>query len=495
MNQQHQQPPQHHASRPPLDPPPFGPAAVRQCIKTQVRIQNNPSVNANSPASSTSSCQLQEVLILTSLVKSVDEILREKEQEDARVRALKEGSGGDGNNDDGGMSVDKDEEEDDIISDFSESSTSSSEESSEEEEYEQGNHPNNSKLQHVSMEKNNDEYDDSRDSSSSDYNSSEDEECKNDCQNMNGVVENHCELRHSQSGGSTSDNRMKAFLLRKEPMCENRHGIFTSYIYYAKVLYKADLYWMASNEEVAIKAVSWKCIRSCANKISEDFIKEVAALQYLSEWHATQNSTIRESHVMTPDIVMSNESHLFIVMPFCRGGDLCMRVAEVERFTEDVARFYFRQILKGLETLQKAHICHRDLSPENFMILDEKCIVIDFGMSLRVPYSAGQRYLIKEQYPCGKLPHMSPEIFKQMPFDGHAVDVWSVATVLLFMLTGKRLASPPTIDRPFDQMDLGLSYDAMDLLRRMFRLDPKDRLSLEDIMNHSWVRNEFLSQR
>jgi len=273
MNQQHQQPPQHHASRPPLDPPPFGPAAVRQCIKTQVRIQNNPSVNANSPASSTSSCQLQEVLILTSLVKSVDEILREKEQEDARVRALKEGSGGDGNNDDGGMSVDKDEEEDDIISDFSESSTSSSEESSEEEEYEQGNHPNNSKLQHVSMEKNNDEYDDSRDSSSSDYNSSEDEECKNDCQNMNGVVENHCELRHSQSGGSTSDNRMKAFLLRKEPMCENRHGIFTSYIYYAKVLYKADLYWMASNEEVAIKAVSWKCIRSCANKISEDFIK------------------------------------------------------------------------------------------------------------------------------------------------------------------------------------------------------------------------------
>mmetsp|Transcript_25870 Transcript_25870/g.52611 ORF Transcript_25870/g.52611 Transcript_25870/m.52611 type:complete len:235 (+) Transcript_25870:918-1622(+) len=224
-------------------------------------------------------------------------------------------------------------------------------------------------------------------------------------------------------------------------------------------------------------------------------VKEVAALQYLSEWHATQNSTIRESHVMTPDIVMSNESHLFIVMPFCRGGDLCMRVAEVERFTEDVARFYFRQILKGLETLQKAHICHRDLSPENFMILDEKCIVIDFGMSLRVPYSAGQRYLIKEQYPCGKLPHMSPEIFKQMPFDGHAVDVWSVATVLLFMLTGKRLASPPTIDRPFDQMDLGLSYDAMDLLRRMFRLDPKDRLSLEDIMNHGWVRNEFLSQR
>lgn len=56
--------------------------------------------------------------------------------------------------------------------------------------------------------------------------------------------------------------------------------------------------------------------------------------------------SIRDTHVMTPDTVMSNETHLYIVMPFCQGGDLCMRVAERDRFTEDVARFWFKQIIK-----------------------------------------------------------------------------------------------------------------------------------------------------
>ncbi len=154
-------------------------------------------------------------------------------------------------------------------------------------------------------------------------------------------------------------------------------------------------------------------------------------MQHLSEWHASQNATTHDSHVMTSEIVMSNESHLYIVMPYCRGGDLCMRVAEQQRFTEDVARFYFRQILKvcpflsciflvrflkrmesrlrkffcakGLETLQRAQICHRDLSPENCTLLDVNCVVIDFGMSLRIPYSNRRRHLIKEQPPCGKL--------------------------------------------------------------------------------------------
>jgi serine/threonine protein kinase len=49
---------------------------------------------------------------------------------------------------------------------------------------------------------------------------------------------------------------------------------------------------------------------------------------------------------MTADTVMCDEDYLYIVMPFCRGGDLCQRVAEVDRFSEDDSRFWFRQILQ-----------------------------------------------------------------------------------------------------------------------------------------------------
>lgn len=84
---------------------------------------------------------------------------------------------------------------------------------------------------------------------------------------------------------------------------------------------------------------------------------------------------------------------------------------------------------------------------------------------------------------------MSPEIYRKQPFDGHAVDIWAAGTVLLFMLTGKRLTNPPLIDRVFEHVDLGLSCEAMDLLRKMFRLNPKDRLTLEKIQNHPFVRH------
>jgi serine/threonine protein kinase len=103
---------------------------------------------------------------------------------------------------------------------------------------------------------------------------------------------------------------------------------------------------MSTDEEVAIKTVSWRCIRACQNRLSEDFVKEISALQYLSKWRADEGKSITDIHVITADTVMCDECCLYIVMPFCRGGDLCQRVAEVEKFTEDESRLWFRQILK-----------------------------------------------------------------------------------------------------------------------------------------------------
>lgn len=118
---------------------------------------------------------------------------------------------------------------------------------------------------------------------------------------------------------------------------------------------------------------------------------------------------------------------------------------------QESSRFFPMQ---GLETLQLMQICHRDLSPENVIILgDNKSLVIDFGMCLRIPYSCSGMHLITPQLPCGKLPHMAPELLKKRPFDGHAVDIWAAGTILLFMLTGKRLQNPPLVDRAFDNVD------------------------------------------
>lgn len=95
---------------------------------------------------------------------------------------------------------------------------------------------------------------------------------------------------------------------------QNHHGIFTTHIYYARVLQKADLYWVLTDEEVAIKTVSWRCIRACQNRLSEDFIKEISALQYLSQWRAAEGKSITDVHVMTADTVMCDENYMLSLL-------------------------------------------------------------------------------------------------------------------------------------------------------------------------------------
>lgn len=292
--------------------------------------------------------------------------------------------------------------------------------------------------------------------------------------------------------------RMQAYLLSRQALFENRHGVSTTYIYHARILRQgATNIWVNTGEECAVKAVAWNDIRARRSRMSEDILKEVAALQYVSDWHRKAGLgplSSLDTHVMTADVIMSNETHLLVVMPFCPGGDLCELVAASpqERLTETEARYWFRQILKGLESLQRMRICHRDLSPENFMILENEALVIDFGMCLRIPYTGNSRHLISQRIPAGKKPHVAPEIMLERPLDGHAIDLWAVGTILLFLLTGQRFKNPPLRDHALDRVELGISQEAMDLLRKMFRLDSNDRLSLKEVTNHPWTCSQFL---
>lgn len=56
------------------------------------------------------------------------------------------------------------------------------------------------------------------------------------------------------------------------------------------------------------------------------------------------------------------------------------------------------------------------------------------------------------------------------------------------MLTGMRFSLPPQSDGALDGVDnLGISNEAMDLLRRILRFNPNNRLTLEEIRAHAWM--------
>lgn len=224
-------------------------------------------------------------------------------------------------------------------------------------------------------------------------------------------------------------------------------------------------------------------------------------------------------HIMIPMDFLSDDRNLYSVMPYCSGGELFDVLEKKSRFSEPEARYWMRQLLKGLSFLKRWGVCHRDLSLENLLVQDGNVLIIDMGMCLRIPYASlenchlstsnqhhndnhhHQRYLLSPQGVCGKWHYMSPEVCgNQLPFDGPAVDLWAAGVILFLMLTGyPPWEKPELTDNRFKYMSngylvqmltewqVGLSADAMDLLQRMFWLDPTDRLSLEQVCAHPWM--------
>eukprot|EP00934_Nitzschia_sp_Nitz4_P004357 Nitzschia sp. Nitz4//scaffold20_size174350//76832//77497//NITZ4_002101-RA/size174350-processed-gene-0.271-mRNA-1//1//CDS//3329541806//4347//frame0 len=205
-------------------------------------------------------------------------------------------------------------------------------------------------------------------------------------------------------------------------------------------------------------------------------------------------------------------------MPYCGSGDLFELLQESQSmgkgFGEDVARYWFRQIIAGVQYIHSRGICHRDLSPENVMIDQDNSLIIDMGMAIRIPYSDPakpnqvtdirhgdrRRRLVAPQGACGKLPYMSPEIYRsRKPFDGEAVDVWTAGTILFCMVTGNRSYQRPHdtdpqyywmthgLRRLVEDWGVNLSEECLHLLENMLQVDARLRLTLEEVWAHPWM--------
>mmetsp|Transcript_11666 Transcript_11666/g.17964 ORF Transcript_11666/g.17964 Transcript_11666/m.17964 type:complete len:108 (+) Transcript_11666:2-325(+) len=101
---------------------------------------------------------------------------------------------------------------------------------------------------------------------------------------------------------------------------------------------------------------------------------------------------------------------------------------------------------------------------------------------------------------------MAPEIYAnslrndKTPFDGEAVDIWSSGTILFCMLTGNRSyhrahRSDPQyywmtrdIKRLLQDWNLNLTSEATNILEGMLQENPRERTTLEEVLNHPWLQ-------
>lgn len=97
---------------------------------------------------------------------------------------------------------------------------------------------------------------------------------------------------------------------------------------------------------------------------------------------------------------------------------------------------------------------------------------------------------------CGTPAYIAPEILKDKGYEGFAIDVWSAGVVLYAILYGtvpfkaNNMAELQNLIVNSElTLDDGVSKEAKDLLTRVLDKNPITRISVDGILQHTWMRD------
>ncbi|KAG1690280.1 Peripheral plasma membrane protein CASK [Nymphon striatum] len=239
---------------------------------------------------------------------------------------------------------------------------------------------------------------------------------------------------------------------------------------------------------------------------------------------ATICHKLKHPHIVQLLETYSSDGMLYMVFEDIKGSDLCFEIVSRATagfvYSEAVASHYMRQVLEALRYCHENDIIHRDIKPHCVLLATEEnsapVKLGGFGVAIQLHTShaitgekliteyrtnlseQAQHYLETDYLGrVGTLHYMAPEVVLQRSY-GKPVDIWSSGVLLYMLLTGT-LPFLGTNDRLIDAIKTGhinwkssiwkrISCNAMDLLKKMLTLNPEDRITIDETLDHPWIR-------
>ncbi|XP_054649781.1 calcium/calmodulin-dependent protein kinase kinase 1b isoform X2 [Dunckerocampus dactyliophorus] len=171
-----------------------------------------------------------------------------------------------------------------------------------------------------------------------------------------------------------------------------------------------------------------------------------------------------------------------------------MEVPTDNPLTEEQARFYFRDVVLGIEYLHYHKIIHRDIKPSNLLLGDDDHVKIaDFGVSNEFD---GTDALLSSS--AGTPAFMAPETMteQEQGFSGKALDVWAMGVTLYCFVYGKCPFYDEYIvslhnkikNKPVEFPEIPpISVDLKLLIEKMLDKNPETRITIPEIKLNPWV--------
>jgi serine/threonine protein kinase len=246
----------------------------------------------------------------------------------------------------------------------------------------------------------------------------------------------------------------------------------------------------------------------------------ISGRTYLEEWEILRRLNDNSYIVSLLDVFESDEE-IQLVTEYCRGGELFNAIQKKRnranlmrrgQNSEAQAASITKQILHALDDIHARGIVHRDVKPENILLVDSDDSSIsvklcDFGIARLLHQSSDESDgeaspltppLRMRSFSFGGTDYyMAPEVRFGGDYDT-PVDMYSLGVTLYILLCG----FPPVFSgNDSDEVIFPNTYwkdiscNAKDLVRKMLVPDVSERISARESLQHTWISSCSLPDR